>query len=50
MFQILAASSQYLLTEANNLKGNKVELDSENYISMEDTDQILFDISMGLAL
>ncbi|MBQ7692575.1 MAG: hypothetical protein IJT29_03090 [Oscillospiraceae bacterium] len=50
MFQILAASSQYLLTEANNLKGNKVELDSENYISMEDTDQILFDISMGVGL
>ncbi len=50
MFQILAASSSYLLREANNLKGNKVELDSENYISMKDTDKILFDISMGVGL
>lgn len=50
MFQILAASSQYLLAEAYNIKDKKIELDSESYISLEENDQMFSNISTGIGL
>ena len=50
MFQILAASSQYLLAEAYNIKDKKIELDSESYISLEENDQMCSNISTGIGL
>lgn len=50
MFQIVAASSSYLVLEANTLRDNKLELDSERYISLEETKKVLLDISLGISL
>ena len=50
MFQIIAASSSYLVLEANTIRDNKIELDSESYISLEETKNVLFDISLGISL
>lgn len=50
MFQIIAAGSTYLLTEANNIKANKLILEAEDYFSVEDNDQLMFNISLAIGL
>ncbi len=50
MFQIIAAGSTYLIIEANNIKANKLILEAEDYFSVEDNDQLMFDISLALGL
>lgn len=50
MFSIIAASSRYLLSEVNTVKDNMIPLDSEGFISLADTKQLLFDISLSVSL
>ena len=50
MFMILATSGITLLSEANSVNENKVELDSEDYLSLKEIENIHFQISMGISL
>lgn len=46
LFQIVAASSSYLLNEANAIKNNKLTLDIIDYMSLDENKGIMFDISL----
>lgn len=50
LFQILAASSSYLLNEANTIKNNKLTLDVIDYMSLDENKGIMFDISLFITL
>ena len=50
MFMILAYSCGYLLNEAKVIKENKLLLETEGYISLDDVKSLLFDISLGVGL
>ena len=50
LFQIVAAGSMYLLNEAKAVKDNKLLLNAENYLSMEENKDIMFEISLSVGL
>lgn len=50
LFQIVAASSSYLLNEANAIKNNKLTLDIIDYMSLDENKGIMFDISLFITL
>lgn len=50
LFQIVAASSSYLLNEANTIKNNKLTLDIIDYMSLDENKGIMFDISLFITL
>lgn len=50
LFQIVAASSSYLLNEANSIKNNKLTLDIMDYMSIEENKGIMFEISFFITL
>lgn len=50
MFFILAASGMTLLSEANSVKENRIELDAEGYLSLEEIESVHFKISLGISL
>lgn len=50
MFMILASSGIILLSEANSIKGCRVELDAEDYMSLKEIENICFQISLGVSL
>ena len=50
LFQIVAASSSYLLNEANAIKDNKLTLDIMDYMSMDENKDIMIDISFFIAI
>lgn len=50
LFQIVAASSSYLLNEANAIKNNKLTLDRIDYMSLDENKGITFDISLFITL
>lgn len=50
MFMILAASGITLLSEANSIKECRVELDAEDYMSLDEIESMCFQISLGVSL
>ena len=50
MFMILASSSFPLLSEINSIKENRIELNAEDYMSLDEIDSLYFSISLGIAL
>lgn len=50
LFQIVAAGSSYLLKEAKIINDNMLILDIEDYISIEENEKILNDISIAVGL
>ena len=50
MFLILSASGLTLLSEANSIKGSRLELDSEDYLSLKEIEDIHRDICMSCSL
>ena len=50
MFLILAASGMTLLSEANSVKKNRIELNTEGYLSLEEIESVHFKISLGISL
>lgn len=50
LFQIVAASSSYLLNEANSIKNNKLTLDVMDYMSIDENKGIMFDISFFITI
>lgn len=50
MFLIVAASSRYLLREANNVENNKLLLNIEEYITIEEVKQLNFDIALAIGI
>lgn len=50
LFQIVAASASYLLNEANSIKDNKLILDVEEYMGLDQNKSIMFDISFFVTL
>lgn len=50
MFLILAASSLTLISEANSIKGSRVELDTEDYLSLKEIEDIHRQICMSCSL
>lgn len=50
MFLIIAASGLTLLSEVSSVKERKLELDTEEYLSLEEIDNLLFQISLGISL
>ena len=50
MFLILADSCDFLISEANSIRDNKLALHNENYISLSDTDSLLFCLSLAIGI
>lgn len=50
LFKIVSASCSYLLNEANTIKNNKLILDVEEYMSLDENKGIIFDISFFITL
>ena len=50
MFMILAASGITLLSEANSIKESRIELDAEDYMSLDEIESMCFQISLGVSL
>lgn len=50
LFQIVAAGTSDLWIEANALKNDKLILEIEDYLSIEENKKIIFDISLALGL
>lgn len=50
MFLIVASSSLYLLKEINAVENNKLLLDIEEFISIEEVKQLRFEISMAVEI
>ena len=50
MFGILAYSCTYLLAEANSIKDNRLELDTEGYMTLEESEKLAFDVSFIVAI
>ena len=50
LFQIVAAGASYLIMEANAIKENKLILEIEDYLSIEDNKTIMFNISLAFGL
>lgn len=50
MFSIVAASSQPLLQEINSIRENKIELNAEDYLSLEEIDNLYFQITLAISL
>ena len=50
MFCIIANSSNYLLSEANAIKENKLTLEIAEYLTMDQIDSLLHDISFGVGM
>lgn len=50
MFQIVAAGATHLLVEAKAVSENKLILEIEDYLSIEDNKNIMFNISLAIGL
>lgn len=50
MFLILAVSGVSLLSEINSIKGSRVELNAEEYISLKEIEELHFNISLGISI
>lgn len=50
LFQIVASGASYLLMEANAINGNKLILEIEDYLSIKENKQLMFDISLSIGL
>lgn len=50
LFQIVAAGASYLLIEANAINNNKLILEIEDYLSIEENKKIMLDISLAFGL
>ena len=50
MFGIIAGSSGYLLNEAKEIKDNKLELDVNEYLSLDEIDLLMRNVSLGISL
>lgn len=50
LFKIVSASCSYLLNEANTIKNNDLILDVEDYMSLDENKNIMFDIFLFITL
>ena len=50
MFIILSSSCSYLLNEVNVIKENKLLLETEDYISLDEVKDLLFNVSFGVGV
>jgi hypothetical protein len=50
MFLILSASGLTLLSEANSIRERRIELDTEDYLSLKEIESMCFQISLGVSL
>lgn len=50
MFCILATSGLSLLSEVNSIKENRIELDAEEYLSLKEIEELIFQISLSISL
>lgn len=50
MFLILSASGLSLLSEINSIRGSRVELHAEDYISLKEIENLSFQIPLGISL
>ena len=50
MFLILYVSGQRLLSEVNSIKERRIELDTEEYLSLEEIETVCSNISLGVSL
>lgn len=50
MFLILSANGLTLLSEINSIKGSRIELDAEDYISLKEIESLHFQILMSITL
>ncbi|HIW39900.1 MAG TPA: hypothetical protein IAA36_02945 [Candidatus Eubacterium pullicola] len=50
MFLILYTSGLTLLSEANSIKERRIELDTEDYLSLKEAENMYFQIFFGISL
>lgn len=50
MFSIVYASSMYLLNEANAIKKDQLTLELEDYLSIDENEKLMFEISSAIGL